>query len=111
MGGPLHLTPAQIPTAIFLMFVFSGQATIYVARERRAFWRSMPGRFVLAASAADITVVSLAALTGVWMSPVSLEVVALILAIAVVFMFLIDALKLVLYRALPPSTVNARAPR
>ncbi len=99
MGGPLHLSSAQTPTAVFLMLVFSGQATIYVARERHAFWRSMPGRLVLTASAADVSVVSLAALTGVLMAPISLGVVSLILAIAVVFMFLIDTLKLALSRA------------
>lgn len=99
MSGPFHLTPAQIPTAVFLMLVFSGQATIYVVRERHAFWRSMPGRLVLAASGADVIVVSLAALTGVLMAPVSLGVVSLILVIAFVFMLLIDALKLALSRA------------
>jgi H+-transporting ATPase len=103
-AGPLQQAPAQIPTVIFLLFVFSGQATVYVVRERRAFWRSLPSRPLLIASGADILVVSLLAIFGVLMVPISAGLVLLLLALTVVFTFALDALKLLLYRLLASTT-------
>ena len=40
----LRLPLAQLQTLIFVMLVFSGQGTVYLVRERRHFWRSMPSR-------------------------------------------------------------------
>ena len=102
-GGPLQLTSAQTSTAIFLMLVFSGQATIYVVRERRAFWRSMPSRLMLVATAADVVAVSALAIFGALMAPVSGVIVLLVLGVAVFFMLALDVLKLALYRMIRSS--------
>lgn len=102
-GGPLQLTSAQTSTAIFLMLVFSGQATIYVVRERRAFWRSMPSRLMLVATAADVVAVAALAIFGALMAPVSGVIVLLVLGVAVFFMLALDVLKLALYRMIRSS--------
>ena len=49
--GVFHLDWHQTQTLIFLMLVFSGQATVYVVRERDHFWRSRPVRWLVAATA------------------------------------------------------------
>jgi H+-transporting ATPase len=88
----------QTQTLIFLMLVFSGQATVYVVRERDHFWKSRPVRWLLTATTADVIVVSALALGGVLMTPLALPYVALVLAIAVGFMFLMDPVKVVALR-------------
>jgi len=96
--GPLHLSSAQIPTVIFLMLVFSGQATVYVVRESRAFWRSRPSNLLLTATGADVVVVSLLAIMGILMAPVPVGIVLLIALLALFFMLLLDVLKQALER-------------
>ena len=38
----LHFNLSQLQTLVFLTLVFSGQATVYLVRERRHFWNSVP---------------------------------------------------------------------
>jgi H+-transporting ATPase len=96
--GVFGLSWHQTQTLIFLMLVFSGQATVYVVRERGHFWKSRPVAWLAIASAADIAVVSALAVGGVLMTPLAAPYVALVLAIAVVFMFVMDPVKVVALR-------------
>jgi H+-transporting ATPase len=84
----------QTQTLIFVMLVFSGQATVYVARERGHFWKSRPVNGLVVATCFDV-VVSALAVGGVLMTPLALPYVLLVLAIAGVFMVLMDPLKVV----------------
>lgn len=95
-GLDLHHTQ----TVIFLMLVFSGQATVYVVREREHFWVSRPANLLLLATAVDVIVVSALAITGVFMTSVSVGYVAVVLAIAVLFMFVMDPVKIAVLRRL-----------
>jgi H+-transporting ATPase len=52
-------------TLTFLMLALAGQASIYVPRERRHFWRSLPAPNMLAASGIDAAVVTYLALGGI----------------------------------------------
>jgi H+-transporting ATPase len=88
-----HMSWHETQTLIFLMLVFSGQATVYVVRERHHFWKSYPVRWMLLATAGDIAVVSVLAIGGILMGPLSLPFVALVLAIAAAFMFVMDPIK------------------
>jgi len=96
--GVFGLSWHQTQTLIFLMLVFSGQATVYVVRERAHFWRSRPVNWLLAATAADVVVVSGLAIGGILMTSLAVGYVAITLGIAVAFMFVMDPVKVVALR-------------
>ena len=70
-GTCSNLDLPRLQTLVFLTLVFSGQATVYLVRERRHFWDSLPGHWLLLSSVADVVVVSLLAALGILMPPVS----------------------------------------
>ena len=76
----LGLTTGQIQTLIFLMFVFAGQALVYVLRERGHMWSSRPSLVMMLFSLADIAVVSTLAVFGILMQPLPVSVVLTLLA-------------------------------
>jgi H+-transporting ATPase len=97
--GVLHLGAHQTQTLIFLMLVFSGQATVYVVRERGRFWSSRPAGVLLAATIFDVVAVSTLAMRGIFMTSLGLPSIALVLVIAGAFMFVMDPIKIrVLHR-------------
>ena len=65
----LGLHPAELQTLAFVTLVFGNQGVLYALRERRHMWSSKPGNWVLASSAADISIVSVLALSGTLMEP------------------------------------------
>ena len=88
-----HLDLPHLQTLVFLTLVFSGQATVYLVRERRHFWNSRPGHWLLLSSVADVAVVSVLAALGVLMAPVSpIFIFGLITLVAIHFV-LLDFLK------------------
>ena len=93
-----NLTLPQTQTLVFVMLVFSGQATVYLVRQRRHLWTSAPSRWLLIATCADLVVVALLATYGVLMTAVGLSLVLMVLGIAVAFMFLMDPLKVGVFR-------------
>ena len=94
----LHLEIRRLQTLVFLMLVFTGQGNVYLVRERKRFWHSLPSRWLILSSAADIVVVSLMATRGILMAPISWSLAASLLAIVVVFLFVIDGLKVGIFR-------------
>jgi len=68
--GVLSVPLPQLQTLSFLMLVFTGQATVYLAREKGRFWKSRPGSALLWATGADLVVVTALALSGTWMASV-----------------------------------------
>ena len=50
----LHLSILELRTLIFLTLVFTGQATVYLVRERKHFWHSMPSSWMIVCSLVDI---------------------------------------------------------
>ncbi len=66
----LHLPLAQVQTLVFLMLVFTGQATIYLVRERHHLWSSMPSWWMLGGTVADVAVVIVLATSGTLMDPI-----------------------------------------
>jgi H+-transporting ATPase len=93
-----HLNLAQLQTLVFLTLVYSGQATVYLVRERRHFWMSRPGHWMLVSSVADVIVVSLLATCGVLMASVSPLAVVALLTLVGAYLLLLDFLKLRLFR-------------
>ena len=89
----LGLGPGELQTLAFVTLVFGNQALLYVLRERRHMWRSKPGNWVLASSAADIAIVSVLALSGTLMEPLPWRVLAAFAA-AIGFALVLDQIKL-----------------
>ena len=94
----LHLPLRQLQTLVFLMLVFTGQGNVYLVRERNRLWHSLPSRWLILSSAADVVVVSLMATSGILMAPISWSLVSSLLAIVLVFLFVIDGLKVHVFR-------------
>jgi len=94
----LHLQIRQLQTLVFLMLVFTGQGNVYLVRERDRFWHSLPSRWLILSSAADVVAVSLMATTGVLMARISWSLVTSLFGIVLVFLFVIDGLKVHIFR-------------
>jgi H+-transporting ATPase len=96
----LQLGIDALRTLTLVNLVFNGQALYYVVRERRRIWSSRPSAIVVACSIADLLIVPTLALTGTLMAPLSFRIVAGVFAVAVVFAFVLDAVKAVIFRVL-----------
>ncbi len=94
----LRLGLGEIQTLAFLTLVFGGQGTVYLVRERSHLWRSRPSRWMLLSSAADLVVVSLLAMRGLLMAPLPPVVVGALFGAVLLYLFLIDFLKIAILR-------------
>jgi H+-transporting ATPase len=83
-----------------IILVFSGQALFYVARERRHLWSSLPGRWLVASSMVDLTIICVLAINGVLMAPIPVGIIAGVFLAAIAFAFVLDAVKFALFRHL-----------
>jgi H+-transporting ATPase len=96
----LNLDIGALQTLTVVTLVFSGQALFYVARERQHLWSSRPGKWLIISSAVDLTLISFLAINGVLMKPLAIDVVAGLFAAAIIFSFVLDAVKVLLFRRL-----------
>ncbi|WP_316167146.1 MULTISPECIES: HAD-IC family P-type ATPase [unclassified Bradyrhizobium] len=96
----LRLDLETLRTMTLVNLTFSGQSIYYVVRERRRLWSSRPSRTVVVSSITDILIVTALAATGSLMAPLALPIIAGLLAVAVVFAFLLDGAKAVIFRQL-----------
>jgi H+-transporting ATPase len=80
-----------------ITLVFGGQAVFYVARERQHIWSSRPGRWLVASSVVDLGLISFLALNGLLMPALPVSIVGGLLVAAIVFAFILDAMKIVLF--------------
>jgi H+-transporting ATPase len=100
VGRSLGLPRASVQTLDFLGLVFSGLANVFLVRERGHLWGSIPGRFLLWASLADVLVVSGLAVMGWLMAPLPIVVIACLLLATVFYTFILDQIKVPLLRRL-----------
>jgi H+-transporting ATPase len=96
----LRLQADQIPTLVFLTLVFGGQGTVYLVRERRHLWHSRPSRWMVASSCADFAIVSILAVSGILMAPISPAIVVALLASVLVYLGAVDFIKVRIFRTL-----------
>jgi H+-transporting ATPase len=94
----LKLDTGTLQTLTVVTLVFSGQALFYVARERQHLWSSRPGKWLVISSAVDLTLISFLAVNGVLMKPLAIAIVAGLFAAAIIFSFLLDSVKVLLFR-------------
>ena len=90
----LGLSQGELQTLAFITLVFGNQGLLYVLRERRRMWRSKPGSWVLASSAADIVAVSVLALSGILMELLPWQFLAAVFLAAAGFALILDQIKL-----------------
>lgn len=89
----LGLSPAALQTFAFVTVLFGSQGLIYVLRERRHIWSSMPSKWVFASSAVDIAIVATLALTGTLVAPLPWRLLLAILAAVAAFAVVLDGIK------------------
>jgi H+-transporting ATPase len=96
----LGLDIEMLRTLTVVTLVFSGQALFYVAREREHLWSSVPGRWLVASSVADLSIISVLAVNGILMAAIPIGLLAGVFAAAIIFAFALDAVKSVLFHRL-----------
>ena len=97
----MELDVAALQTLAFVAIVFGNQASIYAIRSRRRLWSSpRPNRWLIVSSVGDLLVASTMAARGILMAPLPLLALAGTLAAAVVFAFVVDVIKIPVFRRL-----------
>ena len=96
----MRLDFGALQTLCLLALVFGSEATLYALREREHIWSSRPGAWVIVASVADILILSFLAIRGIVMHPLSSAVVACTFFAALIFAFLLDFIKVPVFRRL-----------
>jgi H+-transporting ATPase len=91
------LDTETLRTLTLITLVFSGQALFYVSREKQHFWSSLPGRWLIISSVLDVTLISTLAINGVLMAAIPIGILGGIFVAAVIFAFVLDAMKSVLF--------------
>ncbi len=94
----LNLPLTQLQTLVFVMLVFTGQANVYLVRERHHFWHSRPSRWLALSTAIDVMVVSLLAAQGLLMTAISPGLLAGLLGATIAYMIALDFLKTMAFR-------------
>lgn len=94
----LQLPLAQLQTLMFVMLVFTGQANVYLVRERQRFWKSKPGGWMLLGTLADVILVSLFANQGIFMAAIPAIYVGISLLVIVLYIPLVDWLKILIFK-------------
>ena len=104
----LGLGLAATQTLVFVMLVATGQATIYLVRERRHLWASRPSWWMLTATVADLVVVTVLAARGILMSSVPLVDVGALFGVVLVVTVALDFAKAPLLSMIRSDTVADR---
>jgi H+-transporting ATPase len=105
----LHFDLARVQTMIFVMLVLTGQATVYLVRERRRFFRSVPSRWLLGSTALDLVVVATLAWRGILMAAVPLVDLAVLAGAVALAAVLLDGVKVAVFRRLGVRPAPQRA--
>jgi H+-transporting ATPase len=87
-------------TLAFVAIVFGNQATAYTNRTRQNLWSTAPSRWLVLSSAVDLLIASTMANRGLAMAPLPLVVIGATLGGAVAFAFLVDFVKVPVFKRL-----------
>jgi H+-transporting ATPase len=96
----LNLGTGGLRTLSFVTLVFGSQSTIYAIRQRRHLWGSRPSLWLAASSMADVLIAMMLAIGGIAMTPLPVPAVGGVFAAAVVFTFVLDAVKVPVFARL-----------
>ncbi|MGC8697009.1 MAG: hypothetical protein ACP5Q0_00935, partial [Halothiobacillus sp.] len=87
------LSPAQLQTFLFLILVFTNQASVFALRTDGALWQVKPGRLLGVASTLDILIVGLLATMGWLMIALPLGFVLLVVVLSGFFALALNLIK------------------
>jgi H+-transporting ATPase len=90
------------------MLVATGQATVYLVRERHHLWASRPSTWMLGATVGDLVAVTVLATRGILMAAVPLVDVVVVLAAVLVATLALDFLKRPLVASVRADTAPSR---
>jgi H+-transporting ATPase len=96
----LALPISELQTLATVSLIYGGEAVLYNVRERQHLWHSVPSRWVIAASVADIVIISVLAIRGLAMHTLPTTDVACVFGAAVAFALLLDVAKVPLFKRL-----------
>ena len=96
----LDLGIGGLRTLAFAALMFGSQTTIYAIRQRRHLWGSRPSLWLATSSVTAVLIAAILAVGGIAMTPLPASVLAGTLAAAVVFGFVIDAVKVPVFARL-----------
>ena len=90
----LGLDIDALRTLAAVTLVFSGQAVLYVARERRRLWQSWPSVWLMLSSLLDVAIIAGLAMLGILMAPLPATLVGAVLVAATLFALVLDQVKI-----------------
>jgi H+-transporting ATPase len=90
----------SLRTLAFVSIVFGNQATTYTNRARQHLWSTAPSRWLVLSSLVDLLIASTLANRGLAMTPLPLVVIGSTFAAALVFAFVVDFIKVPVFRKL-----------
>jgi H+-transporting ATPase len=99
----LHLGIDALRSMCVIGIVFGSQATTYVIRGRQHLWGLRPSLFLVLSSVADVLIISMLAVFGIAMAPLTLSIIASEFAAAIAFGLLMDVVKIPLFARLSIS--------
>lgn len=94
----LGLTVVQFQTCAFLLLDISDKFTIFNMREKGFFWKSRPSNALLLGSLAGILAGILFSYYGIFVSRISVDAILSVIALSVLFFFVVDIAKVSLFR-------------
>ncbi len=98
MKAMLGMSIAEFQTAAFLMLDVSDKFAVINIRERKAFYKSKPSAVLALSAIAGIAAGLLIAYYGIFMKGIGLEPIAVIIAMAAIFLFVADIVKVRVFR-------------
>jgi H+-transporting ATPase len=98
-----HLNRDVIQTFMFLKLAVAGHLTIFITRTRGPFWSIRPAPILLWAAIGTKALATLAAVYGLFMSPISWRWALLIWGYALAWFLVNDLIKLAAYRVFEPQ--------
>ncbi|RRA47658.1 HAD-IC family P-type ATPase [Acidipila sp. EB88] len=96
----MHLDIHHLRTFCVIAIVYGSQAITYAVRDRQHVWGLLPTKWLVMSSAADMLFISVLANRGIEMSSLSLSVLASELLAATLFFFVLNFLKVPIFRRL-----------
>jgi H+-transporting ATPase len=93
-----HLAGEPLLSFILLMLIFTSQFRVYIARERKHFWDSRPGRALFISTTAAVIIFALLGISGIIIAQLTLYQVLFILGFSALFTLSLDLPKYYAFR-------------
>ena len=90
----------MIRTLAFVVVVFGNEAATWTNRERGRMWFSRPSLWLVISSVVDLLIASTLSIYGIAMAPLPIFIVGAILMAAVIFAFILNFVRVPVFRYL-----------